>query len=276
MRVVPAPSLLPEGVSWTEAVLSRIDASTGVVAVVPTFWTSGHVLDLMVIGARCRELGAALVIDGTQSIGAVEFDVRAVQPDFVLCSGYKWLLCPYGVSFLWAAPPYATGAGARGLELHGWDSLTTGRGRATWGLPGGEDVATGVLDMSGSHNARRFDAGELCGNWMTLPGAIAALEQLLEWTPAAVGGGIAPLCDRIADAAEQRGWRPTPAAARAPHMIGIERGAPWPGDLAPRCWERHGVHVSLRGGMLRVAPHLYNSEEDCDRLMDALEQEVGV
>lgn len=122
---------------------------------------------------------------------------------------------------------------------------------------------------------------------MTLPGAITALEQLQLWNPAAIGDAIAPLCQRIAEAAAGRGWHPTPATERAPHMLGITRrcipevgcqaddtGLQWPADLAARCWERHAVHFSIRGGVLRVAPHLYNTEEDCDRLIDALDQEM--
>lgn len=161
-RVVPAPGRLPAGVSWTDTVLGSIDEATALVAVVPSFWTTGHTLDLLAVGRACRAVGAALVVDGTQSIGATAFDVREIQPDFVVCSGYKWLLCPYGVSFLWAAPKYAAAPDASTIEFHGWDTLDSGRGRATWGLPGGEELDTGRLDLSGSSEARRFDGGEVC------------------------------------------------------------------------------------------------------------------
>src|SRR3712207_9580694 len=49
-----------------------------------------------------RSVGAALVVDAIQSLGAHPFDVREVRPDFLVASAYKWLLGPYGVGFLYA------------------------------------------------------------------------------------------------------------------------------------------------------------------------------
>ena len=61
-------------------------------------------MDLEVIGKRCRELGAAFVIDSTQATGAYQMDIQKLQPDFIACSAYKWLLSPYTLGFLYAAP----------------------------------------------------------------------------------------------------------------------------------------------------------------------------
>jgi selenocysteine lyase/cysteine desulfurase len=139
LRVAPAPSALRGEKSWTDAVLSLIDQQTAIAAVAPCFWMDGTALDLEAVGARCRDVGAALVVDGTQCVGASPFDVRAVGADFLVCSGYKWLLCPYGVSFLYAAPKhYEDATGPKALEEHGWDSRDSGPGKATWGDPEGE------------------------------------------------------------------------------------------------------------------------------------------
>ena len=67
-------------------------------------------LDLVAIGAACRAIGAKFVVDATQSAGAVPFDVAAVRPDFLCASAYKWLLCPYGLAFLYASPDNQQGA----------------------------------------------------------------------------------------------------------------------------------------------------------------------
>ena len=53
---------------------------------------------------RAREQGALLYVDGTQSLGALQFDVRAVQPDLYAVNGYKWLLSPNGAAFMYVAP----------------------------------------------------------------------------------------------------------------------------------------------------------------------------
>ena len=159
MSVVPPPFALPTaaGGAWGEAVLERIDADTEVVAVTPAFWLDGTMLPLEPIAARCREVGAALVIDATQWAGAAPLDVDALQPDFVVGAGYKWLLWPYGLGFLYAAPQHH---GGEGLEQHGWADREqrSGRGLAMWGLPGGER-ADGTLDLFEHHTARRFDMG---------------------------------------------------------------------------------------------------------------------
>ena len=61
------------------------------------------------IGHRCRETGAALVLDLTQSLGAMPFSVKEVQPDFLIASTYKWLLGPYSMGFLYADPKHTPG-----------------------------------------------------------------------------------------------------------------------------------------------------------------------
>jgi selenocysteine lyase/cysteine desulfurase len=60
-------------------------------------WSDGSRFDPAEIGARARAVGAALIIDGTQSVGALPFDVRALFPDALICAGYKWLMGPYGI-----------------------------------------------------------------------------------------------------------------------------------------------------------------------------------
>eukprot|EP01045_Picozoa_sp_COSAG04_P013612 COSAG04_NODE_975_length_9058_cov_11.488894_6_plen_150_part_00 len=118
MRAAPPPDPAQPEAAWSEAVLSRINSATAVVAVAPNFWLDGARLDLAAVAARSREVGAALVVDATQSVGAVPFDVAEIQPDFMMVAGYKWMLCPYRLAFLYAAPQYH--AEGRSIEQHGW------------------------------------------------------------------------------------------------------------------------------------------------------------
>jgi hypothetical protein len=62
----------------TRAILRSIDARTAVVCAPPCGWTDGEVIDLAAIGRACRRVGAALVVDATQWVGAMPFDVREV------------------------------------------------------------------------------------------------------------------------------------------------------------------------------------------------------
>src|SRR5215203_544877 len=99
----------PPDNDWTSAVLDDLDEDSAVVAVPNCHWTDGSLLDLARIGERAREVGAALVVDAIQSLGAHPFDVREVQPDFLVASSYKWLLGPYGLGFLYAGERWREG-----------------------------------------------------------------------------------------------------------------------------------------------------------------------
>ena len=101
---------------WTAALLSAINTATGVVAVPHCHWTDGGFIDLEAVGNACRSVGAVLCVDGTQSVGALPFDVKRIDPDYLAVASYKWLLGPYSFGFLYVAPRRQ---GERPIE-HNW------------------------------------------------------------------------------------------------------------------------------------------------------------
>ena len=68
--------------SWTDAVLAALDERVRVISVPNVRWTDGGLIDLKLVGARARELGALFVVDVTQSLGAMPFELSTVLPDF--------------------------------------------------------------------------------------------------------------------------------------------------------------------------------------------------
>ncbi|MDA0702183.1 MAG: aminotransferase class V-fold PLP-dependent enzyme [Proteobacteria bacterium] len=246
----------PEGGQWTAAVLDAIGPETAIVAVPQCHWTDGATVDLVALGERCRAVGAALVIDATQSAGAMPLDLDAVRPDFVVAAGYKWLFCPYSFGFLYAAPQRRAG---RPLEGH---SFHRAGARQSEGR-------TGYI-REYEPGARRYDMGERA-NFIHLPMARAALDQLAAWGVEAIAASLRPLTETIANQAESRGWGLPLAESRAPHFIGIRPQADLPADLVPALAAR-GVHISLRGGCIRVSPHLYNTPADTSRLFETLDE----
>jgi selenocysteine lyase/cysteine desulfurase len=90
-------------------VLATLDERVAVLSVPQVHWTDGAWVDLTTLAVRTREIGTHLVIDASQSLGAVPLDVRALRPDFVISVGYKWLLGPVGRSYLWVAPQHRNG-----------------------------------------------------------------------------------------------------------------------------------------------------------------------
>jgi len=243
-----------DGPDLTAAVLAALDERAAVAALPHVLWTTGARLDLAAIGARCRQVGAALVLDLTQSAGAMVADLGAIGPDFAVAAAYKWLLCPYATGFLYVAPQHREGAP---LE-HTW------LGRA-----GSEDFAGLVAYRDAFQpGARRFDMGER-SNFALLPAVIATLRRLAAWTPTAIEATLFARTAAIAARARAAGLDPMDDAARGPHYLSIGLPDDAPPDLPTRLAAR-GVHVSRRGRSLRVTPHVWTDDADVDRLFDAL------
>jgi selenocysteine lyase/cysteine desulfurase len=239
---------------WTPAVLAAIDAHTAIAALPHCHWTDGTVLDLAAIGARCREVGAALVVDGTQSLGAMPFAVPEVQPDFLIATSHKWLLGPYSYGFCYVAPRWSQGAPLEENWLN---------------REGSEDFARLVDYRDGYQpGAARFDVGE-ASNFILAPVAEAALTQILEWGVAEIAASLRTRTDQIAARARAVGFATAAARNRAPHLLGLQVPGDLPRDLPARLAAER-VFVSVRGRAIRVAPHLYNTEEDVARLFAAL------
>lgn len=244
----------PADFDWTAALLARIDERTAIVAVPHNHWTDGSRIDLVRVSEQARAVGAALVIDATQSLGAAPLDVRVVQPDFLIAATYKWLLGPYSLGFLYAAPRWREG---RPLEFN-WIARE-----------GSEDFA-GLVNYRDTFQpgARRYDVGEK-SNFALVPVALAGLRQILEWRVESIAETIGELTGAIERGAERVGLHAIPAERRAAHMIGLRSERPLPADLPARLAAAN-VYVSVRGTSIRVSPHLYNSQADVDRLFEVV------
>ena len=244
----------PDNHDWTTAVLERIDERTAIVAVPQCHWTDGGLLDLARVGERARAADAALVVDATQSLGAAPLDASVVQPDFLVAAAYKWLLGPYSLGFLYAAPERRDG---RPLDF-------------TWIARAGSEDFAGLVAYSDAFRpgARRYDVGEH-SNFALLPVATTALRQILGWGVAAIAETLGGLTSVIEREAERLGLRPVPAARRVAHLIGLRSVAPLPANLPERL-AAADVYVSVRGNAIRVSPHVYNTTADVARLFAVL------
>lgn len=255
VRTLPRPA---DG-DWTRVVLEALDdksgAATAIVALPHCHWIDGGLFDLERIGAACRERGIALALDVTQSLSVLPLDVQRVRPDFLACAGYKWLMGPYAVSYLYVAERWQQGVP---LE-HNWIHRANA-----------EDFARLVDYQDGFEpGARRFDMGER-SNFALLPAAEAGLRQISAWGVDNLRETIGALADAIAERVAPLGLTALPKALRAPHYLGLQMDGELPADLLPEL-ARRKVFVSVRGSSIRVTPHVYNTEADVDRFVEALE-----
>ena len=242
------------GETWTDAILSVLDERIRIVSVPQVHTTDGALVDLEAVADRTHTLGARLVIDACQSAGVMPIDVERLRPDFLLTVGYKWLLAPFSLAYLYVADEHRDG---EPLEEN-------------WIVRVGAEDFTGLDDYSDEYQpgARRFDMGARTSFNLT-PMAIAAIEQLLEWRLPRIAATLQETTATLAARASELGLRPPPADRRAPHILGLglpaeARERALPALAAANCF------AAMRGGSLRIAPHLHITPEDVDRLIGAL------
>lgn len=262
LRVVAAPETTEgRGREWNARILEAIDADTAVVALPHVHWTDGTRFDLELIGERARSFGALLIVDGTQSVGALPFDIGKIRPDALICAGYKWLM-----------GPYSTGVAYFGPAFDGGVPLEQG-----WLARDGSEDFRGLVHYRDAFRpgAARYDVGE-ASNFVLVPMLAAALDQVLEWGVEtiqeycrALTRGLLARVAEYGFTVEEEGWR-------AAHLFGLRAGAGHDLERVSAAVAERRVVVSLRGSSLRVSPHLYNDEADIAALEAALAAAAGV
>lgn len=242
----------PDDYNWTPWVIEAITDQTAIVTLPPCHWMDGSKLDLVAIGARCRQVGAALVIDATQVVGAMELDIDAIEPDFLIASGYKWLLNPIGSAYLYAAPKQQEG---KAIEHSTFNCLN-------------RDPVSGTY--AAKKGAQRYDMGGR-NNFVLQSMALKSLQQINEWGPGNIQRQLTPLTDLVAAQAEERGWKVPGKNNRVGHIIGITfpEGRP---ENAQKRLAAENIFVSERGTGLRVSPYLYNTKNDIERFFEVMDK----
>jgi len=256
LRAVGPPAGTPRGIRWNEKLFEAIDADTALVTLSPVHWADGTRFDLERIGVRAREVGAAFVVDGTQSVGALPFDVQQIRPDALICAGYKWLLGPYSTGVAYFGPRFDDGVP---LEENWITRL------------GSEDFA-GLVRYQASYQpgAARYDVGER-SNFILAPMLLAALDLVLAWGPAYIQTYCAALTRDLLREAKDLGFIVEEENWRSAHLFGLRVPEHLPVDRLKEALTRRNIYVSTRGDAIRISPHVYNDAADIDILRDALQ-----
>ena len=252
---VSAPDSRNRSEDWSAKFLDAIDAQTKVVTLGHVHWADGSLFDLEAIRAACDRVGAYLIIDGTQSVGALPFDVQRIRPDALVCGGYKWLLGPYALGIAYYGPRFDDGIPLEENWINRYNS---------------EDFAGLVNYESRYHpGAARYSMGEH-SNFFLVPQLHRAIEQLNEWTPEEIQTYCKTIASETLDAISNLGYLLDQSKKIAHHLRGIR--LPVGIDmkrLKQNLQDRH-IYVSQRGNAIRIAPHLYNDEKDYENLLFAL------
>ena len=252
----PATGDPSPGAAWNERLLEAIDRDTAVVALPVVHWADGTRFDVAAVGRRAREVGALFVIDGTQSIGAMPFDVEEVGPDALVVAGYKTLFGPYQSGLAWFGERFDDG---EPLE-------------EPWSAREGSDrFVAGGIEYVESYRpaAARYDVGER-SNQIQAPMLNAALDMVLEWRPERVQGYCANLLEPFEDAFREAGFELEDRIFRGAHLFGLRSRRGLDADVTAGALRKARVFVSVRGTAIRVAPQVYNDSSDLEALAATL------
>ncbi len=245
---------------WTSAILEAIARPgappVGLASISSIHWSDGGMVNLEPVAAALRTAGAGLLVDATHAAGVLAMDVTTLDPDFVIFPTYKWLLGPYARAFLYVAKRHQDG-----VPL---EQTSYGRKRVQ-----AED-ATYFTDLDYVDTARRFDMGER-DFFVSLGVARNGIELLEQWGLEAVAQRLAMLTGLIADGLAGLDVEVLRQDLRAPHILslGFPNGMP-PGLVGKLAAER--VFAAPRLGRLRLSPHVYNDEADCERFCNVMRQ----
>jgi selenocysteine lyase/cysteine desulfurase len=224
------------------------------VSVSSVHWSDGGMIDVGQVSQALQSRGAALLVDATQSAGVLPLDVRTLDPDFVVFPTYKWLIGPYGRAFLYVAKRHQNGVP---LEQTGYGRRSVRAEQTTY-----------LADTRYVEGARRFDMGER-DHFISLEMASIGMEMMAEWGTAAVMARLAALTRRIADGLGELDAGILDSRVRSPHILSLA----FPQGLVKPLVERlaaQSIYVAPRLGRMRISPHVYNDEDDADRLVAAL------
>jgi selenocysteine lyase/cysteine desulfurase len=253
----------PDDGDWTQAVLSAIERQgappLALASISWVHWSDGGLVDVDRVGQALRRQGAVFLIDATHGVGVLEMDVKSLDPDFVLFPTYKWLLGPYGRAFIYIARRHQDG-----IPLE-----QTGFGRRDVR----SDGTVYFVDTRYVPDASRFDMGER-DHFISMEMAAIGMEMMAEWGAAAILERLAVLTGRIENGLRGVGVRMPEPRLRAPHILSLGFESGLPGGLV-EALAGEGIFVAPRLGRLRISPHVFNDEEDTDRLVAALARRLG-
>jgi len=238
-----------------QALLDHFDNKTRLLSVSSVQYDIGFRLDLAKLGEDCRKNNVLFCVDAIQSLGVLALDVEAIQADFVMADGHKWLLAPEGLAIFYSRP-----VARDQLKLHefGWHML--------------EDLyAFDKQDWSIATSARRFECGSpnMLGAH-ALDASLSLFSEIgLETISRNIFKNTSYLFDKLGHIDSVNILTPLEQSRHA----GIVTFSIDNHDQQ-KVYESlmsKGVICALRGGGIRFSPHFYTSTQILDRALDILD-----
>jgi selenocysteine lyase/cysteine desulfurase len=237
-----------------------VDAITDRTRLFCTTWVNsftGHLIDIDEIGGVCRERDVKFVVNGTQAIGAKALNLKETRVDAVTSCGFKWLCGPYGTGFCWIEPALL---GQLKYNQAYWLTLQEGVGLQ-------EEMN---VNVDGDLGAKRYDVFGTANFHNFIPWT-ASVEYLLSKGIPSIEDHNENLVEHLVKNIDLRKFEvispevgeEMSSIAVISHLKGKNQ------EIYARLLD-NGYYVSLRNGRLRISPHLYNTMDEIDAVLDLL------
>jgi cysteine desulfurase/selenocysteine lyase len=242
----------PDGGTVTAEMLADVcDARTRAVTVSWVQFSSGHRIDVAELGDFCRGRGIYLHVDAIQGLGALEMDVRGSKIDFLSAGGHKWMLALPGTGIFYCRRELL---GELDVPNPGWTGVVDHRNFLDY-------------DFRYRDEASRFEEGSL--NLHGIYALGVSIDRIAGIGGAAVERRILELTGYVASGLEREGFR-----IKSPFGEGERSGIisfdSEEGDMQ-EIYDRlvgAGITCSLREDAVRLSPHMYNTFEECDIVIE--------
>jgi cysteine desulfurase/selenocysteine lyase len=262
-----------EGRLAAERVTGLIDHRTRAVVLSSVLWVTGYRVDVAAIGRACRRRDVPLVVDAIQQVGVLPLDVEESAIDYLLAGGHKWLANPTALGFAYVSDRFA-GRYRPTLSYAPTAIPPAGDWQTSWTDPDYDPIQTYQLRP----DASRFEIGAHHAA-LSAAGLAGALSVFNEVGVDRIAEHVLALGDRLAAGLRAQGLAIVTSLERA-HRSGIitfRAGAAPADDVALRDFLlARDVMVSVRFtsgvGGVRVSLHVFNDEDDVDRLLAAVDE----
>jgi selenocysteine lyase/cysteine desulfurase len=233
---------------------SMIDDHTRIVAISHVQFASGFRTDLERLGRLARQRGALFVVDVIQALGVVPLNVEAEFVDVAAGAGHKWLLSPEGVGYV-----YLSDRARERIQptLVGWISV-----------PNPEDYLN--HDQGWNRGALAWETGT--GPAALIHGFKASLDLLHQYGPARIASYLEELTDYLCDRVQTKPYEivSSRAAGEKSQIVCVRQRGGMPAMALYGHLKQQNIITAPRGDRLRIAPHLYNTHEEIDQLVESL------
>ena len=252
-----------------ERLIELMDDRTRLVTVSTVTFAPGFITDVAPLARACRERNVFCIVDAAQSVGVLHTDVDQLGVDALAVATQKGLLAFYGMGFLYCRREWA-------------DQLEPAY-LARFGIAVGGDAhetAMSLEDLRLAAGARRFDLGNF--NYLGATAADASMRLLLGIGTRDIETHVRALAARLATGLLELEL-PVAGGSPGPHLghivaVGHSGGGrhDTADDPAMNSLYDHlsanRVKLAIRRGILRFSLHVYNNEDDVDRVVQLARQ----